>query len=143
MNFQGFQYSNTPTNPPYHGGSFMDAPDGLKLYKSGRSTGMTASAYHGLESVKLDRLKSKKCAGYDLVITWVNTIPTSEDSYSFAEGGDSGSWITRVDGKVLGILAGGDERLGTTYFCRINDVFDDIKDITGAAEVRIAPPPVS
>jgi hypothetical protein len=48
-----------------------------------------------------------------------------------------------VDGKVFGMLAGGDERLGTTYFCRINDVFDDIKDITGAAEVRIAPPPVS
>ncbi|KAJ5854876.1 hypothetical protein N7534_007419 [Penicillium rubens] len=140
---KGFQYSKMPTNPPYHGGSFIDARDELKLYKSGRSTGMTTSAYHGLESVKLDRLKSKKGAGYDLVITWINTIATSDDSYSFAEGGDSGSWITRVDGKVFGILAGGDERLGTTYFCRINDVFDDIKDITGAAEVRIAPPPVS
>ncbi|KAJ5471079.1 hypothetical protein N7530_008436 [Penicillium desertorum] len=140
---KGFQYSNTPTNPPYHGGSLMHARDGLKLYKSGRSTGMTASAYNGLESVRLDRLESRKGAGYHLVITWVNQIATSENSYPFAEGGDSGSWITRVDGKVFGMLAGGDERMGTTYFCRINDVFDDIKDITGAAEVRIAPPPVS
>jgi hypothetical protein len=104
---------------------------------------MTTSAYHGLESVRLDWVESKKGAGYHHIITWVNKIATSENSYPFAEGGDSGSWITRVDGKVLGILAGGDERLGTTYFCRINDVFDDIKDITGAAEVRIAPPPVS
>ncbi|OQE19300.1 hypothetical protein PENFLA_c019G02441 [Penicillium flavigenum] len=139
---KGFQYSNTPTNLPYHG-PFMHARDGLKLYKSGRSTGMTASVYHGLESVRLDRLESKKGPGYRLVITWVNKIATSENSYPFAEGGDSGSWITRVDGKVFGILAGGDERQGTTYFCRINDVFDDIKDITGAADVRIALSPVS
>lgn len=132
-----------PTNPPYHGGSILDVRDGSKLYKSGRSTSMTASVYHGLESVKLDRLQSKKGLGYHLVITWVYKIATSENSLPFAEHGDSGAWITRVDGKVFGILTGGDERQDTTYFCRINDVFDDIKDITGAVEVRIAPAPVS
>ncbi|KAJ9490549.1 hypothetical protein VN97_g2702 [Penicillium thymicola] len=139
---KGFQYSNAPTNPPYQGGSFPGVCNGLRLYKSGRSTGMTASVHHGLESIELARLRSKKGAGYHPVITWVNKVATSESSYPFAEEGDSGSWITRADGKVLGILTGGDARQGTTYFCRINDVFDDIKDITGATEVRIAPPPV-
>ncbi|KAJ5202662.1 hypothetical protein N7449_004741 [Penicillium cf. viridicatum] len=130
----GNKYSNTPTSPPYHGGSFMNSRDGLKFYKSGRSTGMTASVYHGLDSVRLDRVESKKGDGYHLVITWVNKIATSDNSFPFADDGDSGSWITRVDGKVFGILTGGDDHQGTTYFCRVNDVFDDIKYITGAAE---------
>ncbi|OQD60741.1 hypothetical protein PENPOL_c021G06687 [Penicillium polonicum] len=67
----GFQYSNMPTNPPYHGGSIMDVRDGSKVYKSGRSTSMTTSVYHGLESVKLDRLQSKNGGEYHVVITWV------------------------------------------------------------------------
>ncbi|KAJ6177996.1 hypothetical protein N7519_008457 [Penicillium mononematosum] len=96
---KGFQYSNMPTNPPYHGG-------------------------HGFAR-RIENLQIRAIYWHD----------------SFYDG-DSGSWVTRVDGKVLRILTGGDERQGTTYFCRINDVFDDIKDITGAAEVRIAPPPV-
>jgi hypothetical protein len=103
---------------------------------------MTASMYADLESVRLDRLEGRKGPGYQLAITWVNKIATSESSIPFAEHGDSGSWITRADGKVFGIVTGGDERQETTYFCRIQDVFDDIKDITGAAEVRIAPAPV-
>ncbi|CAI7583811.1 unnamed protein product [Penicillium glandicola] len=89
------------------------------------------------------RFKSKKGPGYYFVITWVSNIATSESSIPFAEAGDSGAWITRVDGKVFGILTGGDPRKGTTFFCRISDIFDDIKDITGAVEVRIAPAPVS
>ncbi|KAJ5835364.1 hypothetical protein N7447_001390 [Penicillium robsamsonii] len=138
-----FQYSNEPTNPRYYGGSIGNVLDGLNLYKSGRSTAMTASVYHGLESVELERLKSKKGPGYILGITWVSKMATPENSFPFAEHGDSGAWITRMDGKVFGILTGGDERQGTTYFSRINDVFDDIKDVTGAVEVRIAPVPVS
>jgi hypothetical protein len=94
-----------------------------------------------LGSVKLDRLESKDEAGCHPVITWVYKTANAESSFPFAGPGDSGAWITRVDGKVFGILTGGDERQGTTLFCRINDVFDDIKDITGAVEVRIAPAP--
>ncbi|KOS37014.1 hypothetical protein ACN38_g12217 [Penicillium nordicum] len=81
---KGFQYCNTPTNPPYQGGSFPDVRKGLKLYKSGRSTGMTASVHHGLESIEIARLQSKKGAGFHPVITWVNKIATSESSYPFA-----------------------------------------------------------
>jgi hypothetical protein len=140
MSFKGFKFN---TNLPYFGGYIPDVPSGLDLCKSGRSTSMTTSVYNGLESVKLDRLESKEGPGFHLVITWVSKIATPEGPFSFAEPGDSGALITRMDGKVLGILTGGDERQGTTYFCRINDVFDDIKDITGAVEVRIAPAPVS
>ena len=96
---------------------------------------------HSLESVELDRLKRKQGHGYHLAINWVRKVPTSE-STTFAEAGDSGAWITRVDGMVLGMLTGGDQRQGTIYFCQMNDVFADIKDITGAVEVRIAPGPV-
>ncbi|KAJ5969721.1 hypothetical protein N7501_005969 [Penicillium viridicatum] len=109
QSLSGFQYSNMLANPPYHGGSILDVRDGSKVYKSGRSTSMTASVYHGLESVKLDRLQSKNGPKYHLVITWVYKIATSENSLPFAESGDSGAWITRVDGKVFGILTGGDE----------------------------------
>ncbi|KAJ5788383.1 hypothetical protein N7457_003373 [Penicillium paradoxum] len=135
--------THTPITFTHYGGSILDVCDGLRLYKSGRSTGMTCSVHHGLESIRLDRLESKKGPGYDLVITWVSKTATPEDSIPFARLGDSGAWITRVDGKVFGIVTGGDERQGTTYFCRMNDVFEDIKDNTGAVEVRIAPVPVS
>lgn len=104
---------------------------------------MTASVYHGLESIELDQPKSNKERGHDLVITRVYKIATSESSFPFAASGDSGAWVTRADGKVFGILTGGDLRQSTTYFCRMNDVFDDIKDLTGAVEVRITPAPDS
>ncbi|KAJ5356366.1 hypothetical protein N7517_010975 [Penicillium concentricum] len=94
------------------------------------------------DSFCLPRLKSKEGPGYHVVITWVYKSATPETSFPFAGHGDSGAWITRIDGKVFGILTGGDERQGTTYFSRINDVFEDIKDITGAVEVRVAPVPV-
>ncbi|OQE40055.1 hypothetical protein PENCOP_c006G07811 [Penicillium coprophilum] len=139
----GFHYySNASHNPPYHGGSTLNSRSGATIHKSGRSTSMTASLYHGLESVQLDRLKSDKGPGYNFSIIWIYKTATPEDSFSFAEPGDSGAWMTRMDGKVLGILTGADERQSTHYFCRISDVFDDIKDITGAVEVRIAPTPV-
>ncbi|KXG53650.1 uncharacterized protein PGRI_007000 [Penicillium griseofulvum] len=130
----------TSTERVYHHGS-QDARAGTTLYKSGRSTGETTSVYHGLGSVTLDRIESKDGARYYPVITWVCKTSNAESSFPFAVRGDSGAWITRVDGKVFGILTGGDERQGTTLFCRINDVFDDIKDITGAVDIRIAPAP--
>ncbi|KAJ5165120.1 uncharacterized protein N7500_006950 [Penicillium coprophilum] len=139
----GFHYYSNPSqNPPYHGGSTLDIRSGTIIYKSGRSTGITASVYHSLESVQLDRLKSDKGPGYTFSIIWTYKTATPESSFPFAEPGDSGAWITRMDGKVLGILTGADERQTTHYFCRISDVLDDIKDITGAVEVRIAPTPV-
>ncbi|KAJ5804249.1 uncharacterized protein N7518_000552 [Penicillium psychrosexuale] len=114
----GFRYSNNTSrnriDRPYHGGSILDARDGMGLFKSGRSTGLTSFVLHSLGSVELDRLKSKQRHGYSFVINWARKASTSE-STTFAEAGESGAWITRVDGMV----------------------FDD-----GAVEVRIAPTPV-
>lgn len=111
------------------------------MFKSGRSTGVTEAVFNGLRSVELDRLKSEKGPGYELRIKWTTKISFMDEP--FAEPGDSGSWIYAMDGSVFGLLTGGDERQGTTYVCRMKDVFDDIKDITGAVEVRTAQAPSS
>lgn len=125
----------------FHHDPDLELKEGLKLRKSGRSTGSTASVFNELQSVELLRLNSRKGPGYQLTISWVTKIPKMD--YSFAEPGDSGSWIYSAGGAVLGMLTGGDERQETISLCRMQDIFNDIKDLTGAADVQIAPPPDS
>ncbi|CDM29240.1 unnamed protein product [Penicillium roqueforti FM164] len=118
----GFRYSNNNSSDmidrPYHSGLILDTHDGLGLSKSGRSTGLTSSVLYSLESVELDRLKSKQGHGYHFVINWLGMSRVRNPQH-FAEAGDYGAWIARVDGMVFGMLTGGNQRQGTTYFCQM------------------------
>ena len=70
-----------------------------------------------------------------------NTM-TEAMSHAFAEPGDSGSWVYTPTGEVFGVLHSGDLRKGTMRVASIVDIFNDIKTLTGATEVRIAPFPI-
>ncbi|PYH83705.1 hypothetical protein BO82DRAFT_382206 [Aspergillus uvarum CBS 121591] len=91
----------------------------MKLYKSGRSTQWTQGLYNGARSVKIARTKDRN------------------NSWPFAELGDSGSWIFREDGEVVGMLLGAFERQNVVFFIHIDDILSDIKDVTGSVDVRI------
>jgi hypothetical protein len=107
------------------------------MKKSGRSSHLTSAKCNILKSVELDRLKTSKGPGYGLVMSWSTKIPAGENH--FAEPGDSGAWIFGSGGYIFGIVTRGDVVQDTTYVCRTEDIFSDIKDITGAVDVRIAP----
>lgn len=78
--------------------------------------------------------------------TWAHTItgrPMDDDPFPvpFWVPGESGAMITDPSGSVLGFLTGGNERAPVSYFSHVDDVFGDIKKVTGAAEVRVMIPP--
>lgn len=87
--------------------------------------------------MELDRIKSSKGPGYGLVVSWSTKVPAGANHFS--EPGDSGAWIFSPGGYLFGIVTGGDVGQDSTYVCRTDDIFSDIKDITGAVDVRIAP----
>ncbi|KAJ5789622.1 uncharacterized protein N7518_006633 [Penicillium psychrosexuale] len=139
-------------NRPFHSGAANFTPPAefifnpglqvysrMKLYKTGRSTGTTYAYYNGLVSV--DICLQKTAHGVQKVFTWEHTV-TEPISHAFAEPGDSGSWVYTPAGEVFGVLHSRDMRKGTMRIASIVDIFKDIKRLTGAAEVRIAPCPI-
>ena len=56
---------------------------------------------------------------------------------SFCEGGDSGAFMMDEDGKFIGLLFGGDLKSALTRVLVAEDLFDDIKHVTGAKVVRL------
>lgn len=109
-----------------------------ELYKAGRTTRFTSGSYGNLKSVFFHRKMEE-----DKEIQWetfehnITGPPTGE---WFSESGDSGAFIVDKGSKVVGLLFGGAERNNVTYFTHIDDVFDDIKMVTGAIDVRIMIP---
>jgi hypothetical protein len=64
--------------------------------------------------------------------------PTSEHVIMSLDGrsmfsvkGDSGSWIINCSGKVIGMLIGGNEKTGCTYFTPIDLLVDSVEKTTG------------
>lgn len=55
----------------------------------------------------------------------------------FGDPGDSGSFVMSVTGKFVGLYMGGDRDRGTGLFIAAKDLFEDIKLITGAINVRV------
>lgn len=119
----------------------MELFRGTKLQKCGRSTGITTGTYSLLQCIRFTEALDEY--GIPQVIpTWEHKIASDPDS-SFAEKGDSGSWIYTPSGDVVGVLNSGDESKYTGTMTLMSDIFDDIKSITGATNVRIAAAPAS
>jgi hypothetical protein len=76
-----------------------------------------------------------------VVPTWEHKIASNGDG-DFAEQGDSGSWVYTISGELVGMLNSGDEAHGTGTMTLMSDIFDDIRSVTGATNVRVAPEPV-
>ncbi|KAJ5617636.1 hypothetical protein N7537_002750 [Penicillium hordei] len=112
---------------------------GLKLHKCGRSTGITTGTYSFLDCVRFTETLDEYGMA-QTIPTWEHKVASGPDG-SFAEKGDSGSWIYTQDGAVVGILKSGDQSKDTGTMTLMSEIFDDIKSITGATNVRIAPDP--
>lgn len=59
----------------------------------------------------------------------------------FCRQGDEGTWILDTGIKVVGLLWGGHSG-GWTFYTDVHDLFEHIKEVTGAVDVRLPKPPV-
>ena len=107
-----------------------------ELYKIGRSSGFTKGEYGPLEQVHIYR--SRDPQGNPVSVATLEHSISYPPTSPFCLLGDSGSFIFENSGGVVGLLFGASERKDTAYFTHITDLFDDIKEVTGAIEVRIA-----
>ena len=112
----------------------MDAD--TQLYKSGRSTYLTAGRYQELASVTIARVYDPTSGHMVEKVTEERAI--AGIGSDFSEPGDSGSFVFTASGRVVGVVTAGDERKGVTFMTPIEDVLRDIKSVTGAVEVRLA-----
>ena len=108
-----------------------------QLYKCGRSTNFTSGKHSGILQAQIARARGP----HGQVLTKVTnehavTVVTTENPFS--RPGDSGSFIFDHSGGVIGLLIGGCLRKNCSYFTAIENVFLDIKKVTGAIDVRIA-----
>lgn len=105
------------------------------LIKSGRSTRVTEGIYGGLRPIRITNERGPN--GEEFTLETEEHSVTPSDGGPFAEPGDSGSLVFNSGGDVVGILVAGGMRVNVAYFQHIKDVFEDIKDVTGAMDIRL------
>ena len=106
------------------------------LFKSGRSTQFTEGKYSELRQVVI--VKGLDPHGREAPFpTFQHSIASFKNMTAFAYPGDYGSFVYTRIGEVVGLLVRGWERMNFTVFQPIFDVFEDIKRVTGATDVRI------
>lgn len=108
------------------------------LFKLGRTTGFTRGMYNGIPEVTLEDWREedpghkREIARRDHLV-----IGTAFEEFPFSDQGDSGAFILDRTGKLIGLLLGGNDHTSGTRFTLISNVFEDIKKVTGCAEVRL------
>lgn len=105
-----------------------------RLWKSGRSTRLTSAEYGTLVQAQITKQLNEH-GQLEVKATHEHMMSTSDGT--FAEPGDSGAFLFDRLGQVVGILIGGFKRKETVYFTPIENIFDDIKEVTGAIDVQI------
>ncbi|KAJ5085283.1 hypothetical protein N7532_010054 [Penicillium argentinense] len=133
-----FPYSPHDADPPtFYSRSPVD-PMRFKeiLFKTGRTTGTTSGVYNELNQCRLfHEWDPNASGGYRIVPTFTHSVGP-KDGKNFCEKGDSGALVYEESGNVVGMFFGATERMNVGYFSLISDIFNDIKTITGACEVR-------
>lgn len=107
----------------------------MRLVKIGRRTGFTEGQLDGIRLadiqswVQVDGVWSSAKGRVHLVAPLHKSV--------FGDPGDSGSFVMSMAGSFVGLYMGGDRDRGTGLFIAAKDLFEDIKRITGATDVRV------
>jgi len=112
----------------------------MPLFKRGRATGFTAGTYAGVNVTLLHSWKAT-----DQGMKWqvsrdhtVTAVPTRCDFQPcFGRRGDSGAAVFNAFGEFVGIFFGGNDATNNSYFTSAQDLFEDIRKLTGAKAVRL------
>lgn len=133
---QPFEYHRDWPSFPFRN---LDSPNAPKdiVCKSGRSTGVTNGSVNSpIEAHIVHEVDIRSPTGSKTIITWEHAI-ANIGPIPFSLPGDSGSFVCNTTQRVVGMIFGGSDRTGTSYYTPIGDIFADIKRVTGARDVRI------
>ncbi|OJD09966.1 hypothetical protein AJ78_08830 [Emergomyces pasteurianus Ep9510] len=106
------------------------------LYKIGRRTNFTIGRYQGLRSLHLESLRPSD-QGQKVVAVTKEAAITPKNGFQFSAEGDSGSFVFDELANFVGLLSAGNMETGVAYFTPATILFEDIKWITGARDVRL------
>ncbi|KAM5434608.1 hypothetical protein MferCBS31731_006710 [Microsporum ferrugineum] len=106
-----------------------------RLFKLGRSTRKTRGFFSGLESAHIHTSDGQ--GGISEIITLEHAV-TGASGTLFSDPGDSGALVFDSVANCIGLIFAGNTFSRASYITLLPDLFDDIKTITGAVDVRIA-----
>ncbi|PWY95910.1 hypothetical protein BO94DRAFT_581066 [Aspergillus sclerotioniger CBS 115572] len=106
-----------------------------RLHKFGSATGVTEGVYNGLKTAIFT---TRIVDGEKVTVqTWEHTILSALSDVPVAQQGDHGSLLLNKRKEVVGMIFGGASGGEIAYFTHISDIISDIKNMTGASEVRL------
>ena len=118
----------------------------VEVFKIGRSSGET----HGfVNRILTTKLWNYRMQGNTIIYEVGNALAVSRSpvytiadrgSPFFSEEGDSGSVVFNKESQVVGLLFGGNSIDCISYIMPVDDMFQDIKNITGAVAVEVLEP---
>lgn len=109
----------------------------MHLCKIGRRTGFTEGRLGALHVADLQSWSKNQDGSWTKARGSLHEIFPVAPPETFGDPGDSGAIIMDRNGSFVGLYVGGCIETGTSYFMEASDLFHDIKDITGAIDVRI------
>lgn len=111
-----------------------DPVDELRLYKLGRTTGWTQGRYSSLESAHLETVNSD---GNQQMETTMEHLVMGVEGEPFSMDGDSGAFVFDRALALVGMLFSSHSSKKVSYMTSCKDLFADIKEITGATDIRV------
>ena len=108
----------------------------MPLFKVGRRTGFTEGRLNGPKTADVHSWFTDVDGQVQHVKGTVFEV-TAVDCPTFGDFGDSGSFVLDASGQLVGLSVGGGSQLGTGLFVGVEDLFEDIKLITGAKRVSL------
>ncbi|KAM5430396.1 hypothetical protein McanMca71_005692 [Microsporum canis] len=109
----------------------------MGVCKIGRTTGFSEGRLGEIRETDIQCWVKDEDGHWDKTRGMAYLIHRRAPSVTFGEPGDSGSFVFSLDGSFVGLYLGGDRDAGTGLFMEASDLFEDIKLITGARDVRI------
>lgn len=123
-----------PDHPTVQG--IAELEDEMRLYKLGGKTGFTGGILNGVREADLHGWTEDAQGRLGFFRGKANLIMPFACT-TFGDPGDSGSFVIDGEGRFAGLYFGGDQSRGTGLFIEAKDLFEDIKHVTGARDVRI------
>ncbi|KLJ08235.1 hypothetical protein EMPG_16331 [Blastomyces silverae] len=124
-------------------GQLMDQPSAKEpthdspMYKIGRRTDFTAGKYQALRSLHLESREADEKGNNKTVAVTEEAAVAPKYGLRFSAQGDSGSFIFDGETNFVGLLFAGHSETGVGYFTPAATLFEDIKAMTGALDVRL------
>ncbi|DAA74188.1 TPA_exp: Uncharacterized protein A8136_3686 [Trichophyton benhamiae CBS 112371] len=109
--------------------------ENTQVYKLGRSTRRTKGNFSGLTSALLDTPDNRGGAPEVKSLEYAVTGPSG---WLFSGPGDSGALVFDKYANCIGMVISWNTISKVSYVTLLPDLFDDIRQVTGAVDVRIA-----